>query len=261
MIKLRKINSDQSLQDVSFELSIFPDQTSQVWKVQLPICSVSQTFQILWLFESESELFHVLQLARLLQKDFSGQVRLNIPYLPYARQDKEIQNQSTWALHLFADLLKTAGFSEITTFDQHSSLYFKSESAQKFHESVFIHDVVCFPDKGARARYPHLFKHPYVYFDKVRNQSTGVIEGLALQDNSLDLRDKKILIVDDLCDGGGTFIQAAQQLNKKSPSQVDLCVSHGLFTKGLEALYQAGIKKVYTTNSLLRNPEGFSVWN
>ena len=260
MLKLRRVEPDQSLREVEFDISTFPDQTTQVWKVKLDKPKGAQRFQILWLFESENEFFQMLQLTVLLQSEFQGIVALHVPYLPYARQDKEIENTTTWALHLFAALLKTSGLSEVITFDQHSSHYFTSQSAEAFHASVPNHDVICFPDEGARKRYPHLHKHPHVYFNKVRNPSTGEIEKHELVLNNQDLSGKSILIVDDLCDGGATFTGAAIELKKHGPGVIDLCVSHGLFSKGREALHSNGINQIYTTNSLLRNPEGFSVW-
>jgi hypothetical protein len=57
-----------------------------------------------------------------------------------------------------------------------------------------------------------------------------------------------------------TFIKVAQLLNSQyPPAQIDLAVSHGLFSKGKQVLFDAGISNIYTTNSLLRNPEGFNV--
>jgi ribose-phosphate pyrophosphokinase len=260
MIKLRHLSPSQELENIDFQLSLFPDSTSQVWQIKFPTNAPSNRFQILWLFENEGELFQVLQLAKLIKSEFKSDVTLEIPYLPYARQDKQISNQSTWAIHLFAEILNQNGILDVTTFDQHSPLYFKSRSPQDFHRSIINHDILCFPDKGATKRYPHLAEYPVLHCEKVRDQQSGVIEKLSLGPTSLDLRDKRILIVDDLCDGGGTFIQVAQVLQPLGPKQIDLCVSHGLFTKGRDVLHAAGIKNIFTTNSLLRNTNGFSVW-
>lgn len=260
MIKLRQELKDHSLVEIPFTTTVFPDSTSQIWKVDLLGNTHEINFQILWLFENEAELFHILQLTKLLQVEFKGVVVLDAPYLPYARQDKEISNQTTWALHLLAELLKSSGIKEVTTFDQHSSIYFKNTSPVEFHRAIINHDIICFPDKGARTRYPHLFEKPFVYCDKVRNQLTGQIEGLSLNLNDQELSGKSIIIIDDLCDGGGTFIQVARALKNYSPLSIDLCVSHGLFSNGKQILYDAGINQVFTTNSLLRNPNDFSVW-
>lgn len=246
--------------EIQFATTIFPDQTSQVWKLEPPPTSQGQNLTILWLFENEDELIHLLQLAFLLKTQYKAELNLKVPYLPYARQDKEVSNSSTWALHFFAKLIRDAQIDSVDVFDQHSPLFFKSQSAEAFHQSIFQHDFICFPDKGARTRYPHLEKYPFVYCDKVRNQSTGEITDLSLVTSGHSLKGKKIIIIDDLCDGGRTFTEVAKKLQDKNVGQIDLAVSHGLFSKGKAVLHAAGIKEIYTTNSLIQNSDAFKVW-
>ena len=261
MIKLFQIQSDGIDAEIPFVISTFPDKTSQVWKVGLDSkIPQSTAFKILWLFEREDELLHIVQLGQLLKTETSQGVSLYAPYLPYARQDKEISNHSTWALKMLADVLGLAQFTQVSCFDQHSEKYFNSVKPFDFHKKVLNHDIVCFPDKGALQRYSHLRTTPHVYFEKVRNQLTGQIESLSLNLNSQDLVGKSVVIVDDLCDGGGTFIQGIEYLQKHKPQYVDLCVSHGLFSQGREVLLEKGFRKILTTNSLLNNQYDYPVW-
>jgi ribose-phosphate pyrophosphokinase len=70
----------------------------------------------------------------------------------------------------------------------------------------------------------------------------------------------KVLIVDDICDGGATFIRAARALRAIEPDvEVGLCVTHGIFSKGRQHLLDNGIDKIYTTNSLLKNDGNYEV--
>lgn len=247
-------------QEIAFEITTFPDLTSQVWKLNPEPQADSKGFTLLWTFESEVELIHVLQLAFLLKTKFKGPLKLKAPYLPYARQDKEVSPSTTWALHFFAKLIKDAGIDSVETFDQHSPLYFISQSPQLFHKSVIHHDFVCFPDKGARSRYPHLEAHAFIDCEKVRDQSTGQITGMTVTTRGQVLSGKTVIIIDDICDGGRTFTEVAKKLNDLNVAQIDLAVSHGLFSQGREVLHQAGIKKIYTTNSLIKNSNDFKVW-
>lgn len=251
--------------ETPFEITKFPDGTSQVWKIEHESLPFDQG-RVIWLFENESELFHVCQLAQLLARSFSITPTLFVPYLPYGRQDKTIANNTSFALRTFVEVVRSF-FHRIETYDPHSdaiSPYYQVSfiSPKDFHKSVLNHDVVCFPDKGAATRYKWSFEDtPVIYCDKVRDQLTGNITGLFIVGAQRDtLTDKKILIVDDICDGGMTFIKVAEALQTFNPKQVDLAVSHGLFSKGKACLYDAGIANIYTTNSLLRNPEGFKVW-
>lgn len=257
--------------EVPFSITSFPDGTSQVWKIDRNAFYAEGNNYILWLFESEAELIHVCQLAHLCYEDFECSIDLVCPFLPYGRQDKEVGNQATFALKTFKEILYNAGITRIETFDAHSKsdMIYESDDVLKkvkdFHRHVadmFVHDVICFPDKGAAERYKYSFsidEFQHVFFDKVRDQSTGEIVGLKLVGNS-DLSGKNILIVDDICDGGMTFIKVAEALKAFNPNQIDLAVSHGLFSKGKQVLHDAGIKDIFTTNSLIRNPEGYKVW-
>lgn len=247
--------------EVKFETTIFPDGTSQVWKIEKDMFH-DDTIQIVWMFENEAELFHVCQLATLLDNSYDAAPELICPYMPYARQDKAVSNTSSFARTVAVGLLKRAGINTIMTFDAHSEMpAVHSIDPIDFHKAVLNHDVVCFPDKGAATRYAYSFMNtPTIHFEKYRNPTTGNITHSQLIGDGVDLNDKKILIVDDICDGGATFIKVAGHLKLSSkPALIDLAVSHGLFSKGKQVLYDAGISNVFTTNSLLRNPEGFKV--
>lgn len=259
-------------EEVPFTTTIFPDGTSQVWKIE-PLKFVDEDEDkqvvIVWHFENEAELMHVVQLAKLAQHHYSVEdITLQVPYLPYGRQDKEIDNKLSFALQVFKDIMYNANICRIETFDPHSKsdmIYHDASSGfrsvKQFHASVWKHDMVCFPDKGAATRYTESFQgKPILYCEKVRNQESGEITGLILNGDDLtQIQNKRILIVDDICDGGMTFIKVAEVLKKWGPNQIDLAVSHGIFSKGRQCLHDAGIANIYTTNSLRKNKDDFRV--
>ncbi len=254
--------------------TIFPDGTSQVWKLPQDILQ-SSGVTVDWRFEHEREVMDILSLRKLMSKQA---IDLHIPYLPYARQDKEVSNSSTFNLEVFADLINSANFSHVTSVDAHnpkrtSQLIkrFINVSASDFHAEVIESsepDYIVFPDAGAADRYhdsgtAHI---PKIICDKVRDQSTGEILGhsvLSIEGITkyIGRRDNcKTLIIDDLCDGGATFISVAKMLKAdRMYTIVDLCVTHGLFSKGVDHLLTNGIDRVYTTNSLIKNGDGYDV--
>lgn len=250
--------------EVKFTTTVFPDKTSQVWKLDENAMSPDKDNHILWLFENEAELFHVCQISQLCYDVFDTTVDLVCPYLPYGRQDKEVSNSASFALTTFKEILFNAGITRIETFDAHSKsdMVYPTEVASpgEFHRSILNHDFVCYPDKGAASRYMHSISGPFIYTEKVRNQLTGDITGIRLVTNNQDIAGKKILIIDDICDGGMTFIKVAEALKVYCPNRIDLAVSHGLFSKGRHVLHEAGISDIFTTNSLLHNKDGFKVW-
>lgn len=78
------------------DTTIFPDKTSQVWKLPddlLETVYKNNEAQVTWDFESESEFLWLAQLKTLLDT-YTKNVNLSIPYLPYGRQDKRVENPS-----------------------------------------------------------------------------------------------------------------------------------------------------------------------
>jgi ribose-phosphate pyrophosphokinase len=249
---------------VKIEPTIFPDKTSQIWKLDESVLRWSMTFNapvvVIWKFESEAEFVHLLQLKALLDAYGAFGVELYIPYLPYARQDKSVSNTTTFALLPFLEVLRGMKFEKIVINDPHNeepvrkALGASAEFMYPINQvkEVWCNqeiDFLCYPDMGARRKYSRIYTGmSYIYGNKNRDQLTGMITGyeLVLPEISYDLSGKNVLIVDDLCDAGGTFILLAKELFAAGASKVLLFVSHGLFTKGTDVIFDSGIQRIYT---------------
>lgn len=266
MITLTALNTRTfGTEKVEVVPTIFPDGTSQVWK--LPETMLNKRFYgITWNFEHERELFYLCSLRKLLPE--KATIDLHIPYLPYGRQDKKVSNYSTFNLHVFADIINSLGFAKVTSVDVHSieanSLIKNFENIDVYH----IHDKliksakvnkVCFPDQGAHTRYRRFFHFELGIFvcEKVREQLTGEILETKLPEYVLIKENDHVLIIDDICDGGRTFVEVAKVIREKQPKvKISLFVTHGIFSKGKQL---EGIDEIYTTNSLIKNFSGFEV--
>jgi len=231
--------------------TIFPDKTSQVWKIPLPD-DYNAPITIYWEFESESEFMHLAQLVNLLRYSGYFTISLYMPYLPYGRQDKNMSNNSTFALSTFARLINSLDILEITVIDAHSDSYklikrckniYPEKEIGKVLELVDPH-ILAFPDTGACVRYSSHFQYPVVVGHKVRNQETGYIEKYDIDGSNPKGRD--VLIIDDICDGGMTFILLAKELLNHGARSVNLYTTHGIFSKGVRVLKDAGISRIFT---------------
>lgn len=249
--------------ETPFELTKFPDGTSQVWKIaQLPEPYGTDEILIQWMFENEGEVFQIVQLLRLLDKLGMPGATIFAPFMPYGRQDKALTNESCFALQVMKSVLYKAGAYEFVTYDGHSERAgTTSINPIDFHQSILNHDLICFPDEGALNRYYKNFPNiQKVFCEKVRDQATGEIKGLKVKNPQLLTQGQRILIVDDICDGGMTFIKVAEALRKvQRVNTIDLAVSHGIFSKGKQVLHDAGIRKIFTTNSRFGNEDGYKV--
>lgn len=242
---------------------MFPDKTSQIWKVE----PFPEAGTITWRFEHEGELMHVAQLSCLIP----GAVKLFMPYLPYARQDKPIANDQTFALKPFATLLNRMHFEEVAAIDVHNpertaSLIerFVNCEPRTFHTDVtnaVEPTVIIFPDTGAAKRYNYMLDYPKIIFEKKRDQSTGKIIGSEIvHKDTFDGRGGgRAIIVDDICDGGATFLGIATVMKEQHPQmKLHLMVTHGIFSKGRKILEDAGMN-LWTTNTLPQNASDFPV--
>ena len=229
--------------------------------------------KIVWNFEQEAELIWLMQLMELLYVKNFKVAELYIPYLPYGRQDKEYDNELTFARNTFINILSNAPIIDIhtiTTLDIHSHTWAIHSYSPKVYidKSIkeFDADVLVFPDSGAYNRYGTMYKeYNCLVLDKVRDQKTGWIASLKLDE---ELSDEifasddgiRFLIIDDICDGGATFNRASLFLHSAfCNSTVGLYTTHGIYSKGFEGMINSGITKFYTTQSLIQNVNGYKL--
>lgn len=244
--------------------TIFPDQTSQVWNLPDELLS-AKSYAYTWHFEAEREIIDLLALVKMFyDKNGPKPKSLTVPYLPYARQDRNYGNNSAFNLLVFASIINMMNFDSVKSVDVHNPKAtagcisnFKNRSPLLFHEwaiDKFKPDYLLFPDAGAAKRYPHLGGYPKLIGEKKRNPRTGEIIGYHLNGVDQCHGSQRILVVDDICDGGATFITAAEKANKGLPGYVELglCVTHGIFSKTLTPLFDAGYD-VFTSNTLMAN--------
>jgi ribose-phosphate pyrophosphokinase len=205
---------------------------------------------------------HIMQLA--LAKDALDRMRISrielvIPYLPYARQDRVANSGESLSLKVMANMINAMKFDLVTLFDVHSDvatalldnsrsfspLFFVNATAK---ELVNFHLV--FPDAGATKKYQKI-AYTYNYLptitcSKHRDTVTGKLDGFSLGENPT--KGSTCLIVDDICDGGRTFIEIAKLLKSRGAEKVYLFVTHGIFSNGFMDLLTV-IDGIYCTNS------------
>lgn len=160
-------------------------------------------------------------------------------------------------------MLNQAGFKKIKIFDPHSevstALIDRSytvtnhsfvKDALDNYTSSYSGETICLvsPDAGALKKIHKLAQ--FLNIDNVvecmkeRDVKTGALTNFKAMTDSLD--GQTCFIVDDICDGGGTFAGTAKMLKEKGAGKVHLIVSHGIFSRGITIGY---IDQIYTTDS------------
>ncbi len=196
-------------------------------------------------------------------------IRLILPYLPYGRADRRFVEGDCFGLEVFAGIINGLGLP-VLTLDAHSmssrSLLTNLTDLcpSQFLEQA-VRDVryleqnsvdgstnpltILFPDDGARKRYAGLLTDlniSILHCSKVRDKASGHLTRFSVPSRE-EFDSTNVLLIDDICDGGGTFLGVAATL-KQYGLNLSLYVTHAIFSKGLAPLL-AEFRHIYTTDS------------
>lgn len=185
---------------------------------------------------------------------------LVIPYFPAARQDRLMIPGEPLSVKVYADIINGFGFDKVIVLDPHSEVtpavldrccaITNNEFIQKVIHMIGNDVILISPDGGALKKIYKVSEFlggvPVVECSKSRDVKTGRLTGFKVYAD--DLEGKNCLIVDDICDGGGTFLGLATELKNKNAGNLYLAITHGIFNKGFDELKEA-FTHIYTTNS------------
>lgn len=184
-----------------------------------------------------------------------------IPYFPAARQDRVMVKGEPLSVKVYADIVNSLGAKRITVLDPHSEVTpallnnCVTVPNYNFMKRVVEHignDVILIsPDGGALKKIYKVSEYlggmEVVECSKSRNVKTGELTGFKVFAD--DLHGKDCVIVDDICDGGGTFNGLAKVLKEKKAGKLYLAVTHGIFSNGLSKLKE-NFTHIFSTNSI-----------
>lgn len=210
-------------------------------------------------FEDDSDLLHLGMIKQYLDTMYLRS-HLTIAYMPYSRMDRENENY-LFSLKYIAKFINGLCFDKVTIYEPHSDVtpalidncIIINQSIILANDVMSRYNINCvyFPDAGAQKRYSHFDNMEQMVGFKKRDFKTGSIVGLDIIGN-VDVAHKNILIIDDLCSKGGSFIPPAKQFKEQKANQVFLVVTHcedNIFNGDI--LKTDYIDKVFTTNSIL----------
>lgn len=190
---------------------------------------------------------------------------LTLPFVPGARQDRlNDEGDYLFTAKSIAKLINDRNFPNVIILDPHSDVIAGMiDRCSPIHvDRIFNtqknYDVIIAPDAGSEKRAGRIAKkynRPLLHAWKSRDISTGKITGFGLE--ARDVAGKNVLVVDDICDGGGTFVGLGEVL-KARKANADLYVTHGLFTQGIEKLKNY-YDKLICTDSVVLDRRGVEV--
>jgi ribose-phosphate pyrophosphokinase len=255
--------TDISNSDISFKISKFPDGQQSV--------SITggfdgnETIQLSSHMNSFKDIELIICANQALKEMGAKNIELYVPYFLGARSDRKFeQGQTNYLKNVICPIINSQGFSKVIVMDPHSDVleaclnnFYKINNFQLVEFALAelggrnSQTAIVSPDAGALKKIYDVAKEFNITnvttASKVRDLKTGNIIRTELP--TMDLRDiEHLIVIDDICDGGRTFIELAKAIKEITEIPIYLIVTHGIFSAGYAELgkYFNGI---FCTNS------------
>ncbi|OPZ90262.1 MAG: Ribose-phosphate pyrophosphokinase [Firmicutes bacterium ADurb.Bin419] len=213
---------------------------------------------------ANDNLVELLIMIDALKRASAGRITAVMPYFGYARQDRKAKARDPISAKLVANLLTTAGADRVLTMDLHApqlqgffdipvdhligvpilANYFKD----KFMDTSDV--VVVSPDVGSVSRsrkFAERLEVPLAIIDK-RRPKANVSEIMNIIG---DVNNKRVVLVDDLIDTGGTIVNAANALAEIGAKEVYACCTHGVLSgPAIDRINNSQMKELVTLNTI-----------
>lgn len=258
----RKISRKLKAGFVKTELTVFPDGEGKITlssKLEKNTIVVVQSAPP----PVDSNLIQILSLAHKA-KEHGIKVIVVIPYMGYARQDREFLPGEIITIKVIAKLLRSSGVSRIFVVDIHSKMALKQfrsggknvsavPDLVKHLKKISMRDpLIVSPDSGGaeRARqFARQFGSEFIALQKKRDRKTGRIK--IISDGLDTVRDRDLVLVDDMISTGGSIIKATEFLKKQKCRRIFVACTHALLINGAERkIREAGVARIISANTV-----------
>ena len=249
---------------IETETKIFPDGESKITLQKIPKKSVILVVQSTYP-PVDTNMLQALSIISQVRK-ISSRTYAIIPYMGYARQDKQFLSREVITMSVVAKMLQSAGAKKVIVVDIHSNTALNHfniptenisaipELAKYFKKLNLKNPLVVSPDAGGSSRskkFASLLKSDFIVLKKHRDRKTGRV---SIQTTKADVQGKDLIIVDDMISTGGSVIKAAQFLKKQKCKRVFVACTHGLLVGDAEKkIRKAGVSRIISTNTIPGN--------
>ena len=246
---------------IKTEKKVFPDGESKITINQIPKKSIVVVVQSTYP-PVDSNLLELLSIVSKVQK-FSSKVYAVIPYMGYARQDREFLGGEIVTIGVVGKLLRAAGVKKVLTVDIHSKIALKelkisSENVsamdvlvKHFKKLKMKEPLVVSPDMGGQERaekFANLLKTDFIALKKHRDRKTGKVNILS---DKVNVKNRDLVLVDDMISTGGSIVKATQFLKKQKCRRVFVACTHALLVNdAAKKIKKAGVAQIVSTNTI-----------
>lgn len=253
--------ADQSNSEIEYEIIRFPDGQQDI---RIKTIFSHEYLMTTVLIQSRLNSFLDLELILCVDAALKNlgiwDIELEVPYFLGGRSDRLfMQGGTSYLKDVICPIINEREFSKVIVYDPHSNvlsallnnveirkvnLLSHCRGGERLNEIILVG-----PDTGAQKRVDEAAKYKIVdtiICSKKRDMASGKILSTIVPESKNNLPH---VLVDDICDGGRTFIEIAKVLRSRGVYNIYLCVTHGIFSKGLEEL-RTYFNRIYTTNSV-----------
>ena len=249
---------------VETQTKIFPDGESMITFGRIPkksaVIVVQSTYPPV-----DTNLLQALSIISEARKS-SSKVYAVIPYMGYARQDKQFLSGEIITMSIVAKMIKMAGAKKVIFVDIHSKTglnHFKitkenvsaiPELAKYFKKMKLTNPLVVSPDLGGSLRakkFAGVLNTDFIALKKSRDRNTGKVQ---IHSSKADVRGRDLIVVDDIISTGGSIVKATQFLKRQKCKRVFVACTHGLFIgDAIRKMKKAGVSQIISTNTIPRS--------
>ena len=213
----------------------------------------------------DTNLLQILSIISEVKK-ISSKIYAIMPYMGYARQDRQFLNGEIATMSVVAKMLQAAGAKKAIVVDIHSKTalrHFKipaenvsaiPELAKYLKKLKLKNPIVVSPDTGGSLRakkFADILKSDFITLKKSRNRKTGKVN---IQSTKADVKGKDLIIVDDIISTGSSVVKATKFLKKQKCKRVFVVCTHGLLVGDAEKnIKKAGVTQIISTNTIPRS--------
>lgn len=196
-------------------------------------------------------------------KETSSEVVVVIPYMGYARQDREFLPGEIVTMKVLAKLFKGAGASKLIAVDIHSLIglkHFTIKSknvsavpnlAAYFKKLSLKNPLIVSPDQGGKERAKEFAREmgiEHIALQKSRDRKTGKVQ---IKTKKADVTGRDLILVDDMISTGGSIVNATKFLKKEKCKRVFVACTHALLMNDAEKkIKKAGVTKIVSANTI-----------
>ena len=250
------------INDFELKIDSFPNNEAKIKfrREFLEIISLDDIYIYFW-YENDKEILYLLFIVDFIKNEYpNNDILLFMPYVPYSRQDRSF-NLEPFTLKTFCNLINSCGFFKVYISNPHSDVTMALiDNVENVYNPNSIFDIVTkevnfkvsqikpedlkfyilSPDIGSHKKTYKIYSDnkekiiDLIQATKVRCTDTGKILKTKIVNYPDKNDDYPVIIIDDICDGGATFIEIAKLLKKQNELRtIVLYVTHGFFTRGL----------------------------